>query len=148
MCIELPDFGSESAKFPIEYAVLLADAAGVAFFNGTLPLPPLPCPPPKAELTKSPNKFVSFFAIPIPNPDPKEPVDVDDDDQLLPKMSPTIDVGPPRDAAPADCAGPGAPAPAAGWWVHEGLLGCHAGLDGCAGDGAAAAYEKEVVLFF
>ena len=112
---ELPDFGNESAMFPIENEVLLDD--GVEFFKGTLELVLL-CPP-RAELTKSPNKFGFFSTIPIPEPEAEE------EDQVLPKMSPTME-----EVGPEEMPGRMAGWVGAGWWVQEGLLGCHAGL-GC-----------------
>lgn len=44
--------------------------------------------------------------------------------QLLPKMSPTMEVGPASPGPVGPALGPAEENPGAGWWVHEGLLGC------------------------
>lgn len=104
--VELLVFGSESATFRIENGDLLF-VDGAEFFNGTLPPPLLFCP--SAEFTKSPNKLGFFSTIAMPE-------DGAEEDQLLPKMSPTMEVGWLGAAA------------GGGWWVQDGLFGCQAGL--------------------
>lgn len=117
--------GKESATFPMENELLFE--AGVALFKGTLVLV-LILPPPIAELTKSPNRLGFLLTTPIGVLETDGTVEA----QLLPKISPTMEVG----AFRGVWAG-------AGWWVHEVLLGvCQAGLDGC------DAVEKDDVLFF
>lgn len=112
------DLGNESATFPIENELLFD--VRVAFLRGTLVLLTLP---PMAELTKSPKRlgFLLTTAIGVVEA------------QLLPKISPTMEVGPLR----------GVVWVGAGWWVQEVLLGCQVGLNG-----GWEWVEKEEALFF
>lgn len=75
--------------FPIENEFLLNAApddaeAGDAFFNGEFVLL---LPDPRAELTKSPNRFGFFSTIPMPELEPEFAVEP----QLFPNISPTIE---------------------------------------------------------
>lgn len=81
------DLGNESATFPIENEVLFDP--GVAFLRGTLVVLTLP---PMAELTKSPKRLGFLLTTAIGVVETEGAVEA----QLLPKISPTMEVGPLR----------------------------------------------------
>lgn len=90
-----PVLGKELAMFPIENGVVLfvegaEDTLGGAFLRGTLVVLE---PWPKAELTKSPKRFGFLLMIPMLEEEEGWVVP-----QLLPKMSPTMEGGPPGKA--------------------------------------------------
>lgn len=103
---------------------------GAEDFKGPPPvLPPFP----RAGPSKSPKRLGSALGRPIPA---VVAVDGADDDQLLPKMSPAMEVLLDRlDLAAAVAEG-------AGWWVQEGLLVAREEAAGVAGREPAVEDEK------